>query len=150
VFPVFIIGCLALITFAFPVDNLSPRLATIMTLVLTSMVFKNRATSFLPAVSYLTLIDKYLNVALLILVTVAFENTWAFISTSRNTEHLDALFAWVFSIVWVAGHTIAGMHVYFGFAYEPWEVVEQNVAKLNDENSCYAYGPSGEENLKFL
>jgi hypothetical protein len=150
VFPVFILGCLAMIVFAFPADTLSPRLATIMTLVLTSMVFKNLTTAFLPAVPYLTLIDFYLNMSLVLLVTVALEITWAYVSTNPSVNHIDNGFAWIFSVVWVFGHIIAAGCVFSQCAYEPWQAVKRRVLQKADDNCDYQYGPPGDEELKVL
>jgi len=75
VLPVFIVGSLSLIAFAFPVDELDSRLSINLTLVLTSMVFKNLVSSFIPKISYLTLLDAYVNFSFVLLVLVAFENT---------------------------------------------------------------------------
>jgi hypothetical protein len=149
VFPVFIVGCLALTAFAFPAKDLTSRLTIITTLVLTSMVFKNMTTSFIPAVPYLTLIDKYLNASLLILVGVAFENT--LVSGSDDLVDLDTWFAWAFSFFWIAGHAAGAICLWTGQFYEPWNKVMEKLTESADADNTYKYGSSvADEHLKTL
>ena len=70
----FCIVTLCWLSFIYPCDQLENRLSTNMTLVLTSVAFKFTLSSFVPPVSFLTALDKYVLLNFFYLLGVIVEN----------------------------------------------------------------------------
>jgi len=150
VLPMLLIGCLACTAFAFPVEDLGSRQGLVVTLLLTTMVFKSALSRHLPQVTYQTLLYSYLNVALVVLCALSFEMTWANIHNgSELARSIDNLASWLVVALWAGGHAIFfGAHS-LGILFESWDRVRSNLIKnKNAASAAYKYGSLGEADLK--
>ena len=82
-------GCLTGLSFtvsSIPLDDVQGRLSVTLTLLLTLVAYKLVISAELPAVSYLTILDKYILVCILLLVAVTVESA---VSSAVASEALD-------------------------------------------------------------
>ena len=72
-----------------PYEDLSDRMSTTMTLMLTIVAFKFVISGYIPPTPYLTLLDKYILTAYILISTVMFENfVVAYVPTNKNPNHI--------------------------------------------------------------
>ena len=114
----FIIVTLNFSIFAFSYESLGDRLGIVMTLVLTAVAFKLLLAEQLPDVSYMTILDKYVVMGIILLTVMALECCclFLFIDDMTNTEHVhkvDQIFGKALLISWLIGNAM-----YFNFWQE--------------------------------
>lgn len=71
--PVFFFVPMACLQFTVPRDNTEARLSVSMAIVLTAVAHKYSMTSLVPAISYLTFLDKYVLASLLLITIITFQ-----------------------------------------------------------------------------
>jgi len=123
-----------------PAKDFADRMALSLTLLLTAVAFKQVVSSYLPAISYLTTLDKYILCGFLMQVLVVLQNTLAKIEVDALSD--DAEVAWSFSDFWggiLLTCYMVAYHAYFlyqasndGFRGRD-AVFEESVGKWLDE-----------------
>lgn len=102
---IFVIVLFAASVYAIPASDFAARVSVNLTLLLTAVAFKFVTNSWVPQVSYLTLLDKYTIVAILMLVIQVLENFVVSLNQDEDDNvNRDKIFAIVFTVVWVAFH----------------------------------------------
>lgn len=71
--PVFFFVPMAMLQFAVPRETVADRLSVSLAIVLTAVAHKYSMTSLVPAISYLTFLDKYVISSLLLIVVITFQ-----------------------------------------------------------------------------
>ncbi|XP_019617103.1 PREDICTED: acetylcholine receptor subunit beta-like 1 [Branchiostoma belcheri] len=105
----FLIMALSFTVFFIPVEDYKDRLGVIFTLLLTTVAFKLVVSQYLPTVSYLTLLDKYVLACIIFQWVVAVQSTVASVIRDKNSARL---FDWVSAGVLVVVVLLA--HLFFG------------------------------------
>lgn len=142
---------LTVCSFAVPVDTVGDRLAASLALVLTCSAYKFSVAAMVPAVSYLTLLDKYVLTCSAYLAFVVAENAlvgWLALrhqydgeeehaEAVRLAEDVDFVFL-VFGFV-----VIVATHVYFGIRWrralrEAENMIEDNHAQQMARGEAHA------------
>ncbi len=148
VIPLFIIVGLAFVSFALPLTQLNDRLSVILTMVLTSVAFKYVVAGYLPKVSYLTLLDKYVLISFVVLGITAVQNAIVFRKSMDDDVDMDALergdrvFVSVIAGIWIIVNLsiLAGSKTQFFF--HTWQQVRANAARLQKlKDDSYKYSP---------
>ena len=73
--PMFVLTSLTGLTWAVPPTDVADRLSVSLTLVLTAVAYKLTVAANIPQVAYLTLLDKFVSLCFIFMVTVAVENS---------------------------------------------------------------------------
>eukprot|EP01038_Epipyxis_sp_PR26KG_P016862 gene16862-23109_t len=76
--PTFSICSLSFLAFCYPPNDLSDRLSVTLTLLLTAAAYKVFTAQILPAISYLTYADIYIQISFILVCMIAIENAVAF------------------------------------------------------------------------
>merc|ERR1712085_103115 len=73
--PISVISLLSLTTFSVPPEETGDRLAMNITLLLTAVAFKYTTSSYLPQISYMTLVDKFNMFCMLVILISCLSHT---------------------------------------------------------------------------
>ncbi|XP_019633822.1 PREDICTED: neuronal acetylcholine receptor subunit alpha-9-I-like [Branchiostoma belcheri] len=121
----FIIIALSFTVFSIPLEDHKDRLGITFTLLLTTVAFKLVVSQYLPTVSYLTLLDKYVLGCVIFQCVVAVQNTVA--SVIRDKEHarlFDGVCVGLFGAAVLLAHLVIGIYV--------WMKRKENSRKLQE------------------
>lgn len=129
VVPFFLICVLVFVTFLFEPDDLSGRLSVSLALLLTAVAFKFVVASSLPLVEYLTLIDRYFLLGILLIFVVSVENAIVRaldLYESEYTVLVDRLFLYISGGIWLVGHLVALLVAWCHpeRLFTPWDQVQ--------------------------
>lgn len=136
---IFVLVEASITTIAIPPSDFGGRSGISFTLLLTIIAFRFVMVSVVPQVDYLTLLDKYNFIAVLMLMLVILENfffsTYFFPLTPDGEQNEEALsvdkwFALAFTLFWFLLHILLYMATYFNIFAKPWDRVEA------DKNKC--------------
>ena len=109
----FIIMMMCFTTFAVPLNDIADRLAIAMTTMLTSVAFKTYVADQLPDISYLTFLDKYLFLGIVILVVIVVEtllmNAMEFLNDEQK-QKLDQQLGGGLMVLFLGGNLVAFKH----------------------------------------
>lgn len=139
----FAIVLISLSVVAIDVTDYASRLGILITSVLTAVAFKFVTGSWVPNVSYLTLLDKYIIFAFVVLSVVVFESFVVALfpdDAYHAATVLDDVIMAIIATVWVLLHVLIAVGARTGWFYIPWERV------LEDDNaqSQWVYVKTGE------
>ena len=132
---IFVLVEASITTIAIPPSDYGGRAGIAFTLLLTIIAFRFVMVSVVPQVDYLTLLDKYNLVAVLMLALVILENfffsSYFFPLTIDGDENEQALvvdkwFAFTFTLFWFALHILLYTATYFNIFAKPWSQVESD------------------------
>lgn len=94
----------ALTQWGVPRENVGERLGIVFGLLLALVALKLSSTNMVPALSYLTILDKYLVLAYVFCTAVAIESAClSFVVDEEAQAEVDTLCLRVFSVVWAGG-----------------------------------------------
>jgi len=106
----FLIVGLVFTTFATSYENSSSRVASVLTLILTSVAYRFSIAGTLPRISYLTTVDVYLSASTLMLVLLAVWNSLVGILISKRgasfTKRVDDCVFVLFGGAYLIGHVL--------------------------------------------
>ena len=120
----FLIVMFAASVYVIPYDNFSERASVNMTLLLTAVAFKFVTVGWVPQVSYLTLLDWYTIIAILMLMVQVLENfIVAIFSDMDNIGEIDEMFAISYVVVWVGFHLLIVVGAKFMWFCASWDKV---------------------------
>ncbi|XP_078621390.1 gamma-aminobutyric acid receptor subunit beta-like isoform X2 [Branchiostoma floridae x Branchiostoma japonicum] len=121
----FIIMALSFTAFSIPLEEHKDRLGIIFTLLLTTVAFKLVVSQYLPTVSYLTLLDKYVLGCIIFQCSVAVQNTVASAIRDKNSASLfDSICMATFGAVVILANLLFGIFV--------WMKMSKNKGKLRE------------------
>ncbi|XP_066265838.1 gamma-aminobutyric acid receptor subunit beta-like [Branchiostoma lanceolatum] len=121
----FVIGALSFTVFSIKPEEHKDRLGIIFTLLLTTVAFKLVVSQYLPTVSYLTLLDKYVLGCIIFQCSVAVENTLA-------SVFKDGYSAWVFDSVCAAIFAAVVLLAHLVFGRIIWMKMNKNKRELRE------------------
>ncbi|XP_035662492.1 acetylcholine receptor subunit alpha-type acr-16-like [Branchiostoma floridae] len=105
----FVIMGLSFTVFSIPPEEHKDRLGITFTLLLTTVAFKLVVSQYLPTVSYLTLLDKYVLGCIIFQCCVAVENTLASVFWDKKSARMfDRVCGSILAVVFVLAHLIFG------------------------------------------
>lgn len=111
--PTFSICSLSFLAFCFPPDNLSDRLSVALTLLLTAAAYKVFTAQILPAISYLTYADIYIQVSFTFVCIIAIENAVAFRIRNPTTQNnFDDICVIALLVIWAFFNVIVAYTIY--------------------------------------
>jgi len=146
VVPLFLIVMLSMCAFALPVSDLSDRMSVVLTLVLTSVAFKYVVAGYLPKMSYMTFLDKYVLISFVMLCGVALENCVMFIKDQQNYDvtKADNIFLGVVYGLFALMHILLFLGVKCGAFVDTWARVEERRKVMQKiKEAAYAYAETG-------
>eukprot|EP00002_Diphylleia_rotans_P005451 TRINITY_DN14593_c0_g1_i1.p1 TRINITY_DN14593_c0_g1~~TRINITY_DN14593_c0_g1_i1.p1 ORF type:complete len:379 (-),score=81.43 TRINITY_DN14593_c0_g1_i1:192-1304(-) len=120
---VFLIVLCAATVQAIDVHDFPDRMSVTITLLLTAVAFKFVTNSYIPQVSYLTLLDKYTMFSFVMLSSVVLENYLITHLSRDNARDVDNIFTVVFVALWLLIHFVIGVGNRFNFFHQSWERV---------------------------
>jgi hypothetical protein len=123
----FLITCMAAYTFSISPNDSTDRLELNFTLVLTTVAFKYTVSSYLPRITYLTLMDKYVLLTFMFLGLTGLENAVvAVIVDDDLTSTIDKSFLYGAGGLWLLMHMAGVVCVWRKSFYNSWgEKVEE-------------------------
>eukprot|EP01106_Pelomyxa_sp_JSP_P013281 TRINITY_DN3922_c0_g1_i3.p1 TRINITY_DN3922_c0_g1~~TRINITY_DN3922_c0_g1_i3.p1 ORF type:complete len:412 (-),score=78.42 TRINITY_DN3922_c0_g1_i3:74-1309(-) len=124
VFMMFLIVTMSFLTFSIPPEDEESRLSLNLTLVLTAVAYKYVIAGYLPKTTYLTLLDKYVFVAFIMLVSVTVENALVSSFESPFSNTIDHYTEWTVIPFWVVLHLFVFAASVLGLFRESWETVD--------------------------
>jgi hypothetical protein len=125
----FLIVMFAASVVGIPYNDFADRLSTTMTLLLTAVAFKFVTNSWVPAVSYLTLLDKYTMLAICMIMLQVLENFICVMFEGDDVALKDSYFALTYVCVWVSFHIYIYIGTYLNWFCLPWsKVIEEDDA----------------------
>lgn len=117
----FLITLMAAYTFSIDVTDAASRLELNFTLVLTSVAFKYTVSSYLPRITYLTLMDKYVLATFVFLGVVGFENASVAVLSNKDTgRFVDRIFLCGAGGMWLLLHLIGLVCIWRKSFYPKW------------------------------
>eukprot|EP01083_Nonionella_stella_P283914 966386_1 len=129
-----------------PIDDDDPkfipdRLAVTVTLMLTAVMFKYVITEQLPKVTYLTLMDYYLNLGFIMLTVLTIENAlsgWTKWSVDKRNQ-MDFWIGFIFGMIWFITH-IFWVIILFNNSIGriPWQRMDELDQEAADHQFQYA------------
>ena len=125
-----LITALTFLSFAVKAGAPGDRIQITLTLLLTSVAFIYHAQQFVPTVSYLTLIDKYILACVIFQFFMAIQNA---ISGLLSNSELLSTFEWICLEIAVFGFAV--IHVYFG--YVSWKCTRDAKKKMERDRKTY-------------
>ena len=127
----FLIVMFAASVYAIPISDFSSRVSVNITLLLTAVAFKFVTNTWVPQVSYLTLLDKYTMIAIFMLMVQVLENfIVALRSDHENVDDHDGYFAIIYTVSWILFHVVILIGNKFNWFCKSWDKV------LNDDDSA--------------
>jgi hypothetical protein len=111
-----------------PFKQFSNRMSITMTLLLTIVAFKFVVGTYVPPTPYLTLLDKYVISAFLLMGAVILENfivSFAPSTSSTFVHKADFGFAFILSTIWILFHFFVVLGTYNGLFFLEWEEVRK-------------------------
>lgn len=143
VVPLAVITGLVMIAFALPIEDLNDRMSVVLTLLLTAVAFKYVVSSYLPKVTYLTLLDKYILSSLILIFCTAAENAFVYLGREGDgAQEVDYIAAAIYGSLWLllnVGFLLGSQTRLF---YESWDEVEKRRQRLQAErDASFQYAP---------
>lgn len=118
-----------------PFDELANRMGITMTLLLTIVAFKFVIATYVPPTPYLTLLDKYILAAFILIGLVVFENFLISFADadSLSAQRVDTSFAFILSILWICFHIFVIIGTHRSWFYLSWEAVRESDEATSQE-----------------
>ena len=132
----FLIVVLSLTTTAVAHENYHDRASITLTLLLTGVAFKFVVTNYVPPTKYVTLLDQYMLLGLVILGVVAFENYVVSFLTKSASDIIDIVICYVIIFCWIVFHIYLVMAVNYGWFRKGWD----KVLHEDDCDAKFIYG----------
>lgn len=113
---------------AIDMTDYSSRLSILITSVLTAVAFKFVTVNWVPNVSYLTRLDKYIIFTFIMLSFVVLESFFVSLVPSRHYDigrGFDVAIVSVFVVIWIVLHLFIWVGSVKNYFYKPWDVVLQ-------------------------
>ncbi|XP_019626606.1 PREDICTED: gamma-aminobutyric acid receptor subunit beta-like [Branchiostoma belcheri] len=126
----YIIIALSFTVFSIPLEDHKDRLGITFTLLLTTVAFKLVVSQYLPTVSYLTLLDKYVLGCIIFQCVVAVQNTVASVIRDKERARLfDGVCVGLFGTAVLLAHLFIGIVV--------WMKWKKNSGKLQEVDNKF-------------
>eukprot|EP01105_Mastigella_eilhardi_P008606 TRINITY_DN2081_c0_g1_i2.p1 TRINITY_DN2081_c0_g1~~TRINITY_DN2081_c0_g1_i2.p1 ORF type:complete len:408 (-),score=116.32 TRINITY_DN2081_c0_g1_i2:24-1247(-) len=123
--PLALIVSLSFLSAVFPTGDAASRLALTVTLLLTAVAFKGTTTSYLPKISYLTMLDVFIVAAFSTLSLVVCENSLLSVISDKHVAHAcDVACLAALGVLWLL--TLASLFVAkVASAHQSWTAIRE-------------------------
>ena len=125
----FLIVFIALSVWALDVHDYSSRISVLMTTVLTVVAFKFVTINMVPAVPYLTLMDKYMLATFMVLTFIVIENVALVTLDVDTARDVDDKFSLCALVLWILIHIL----IFIGDEFELFRTNWDSLACENDK-----------------
>ena len=135
-FITFLIVMLSYTVYIVDVHDFSARMGILETNFLTAVAFKFTINTYIPAVSYLTLLDIYMILTFTFIFAIVVASVIMSLLDKDDAQYLNFYFTLITSITWISIHILILISNYFGLLTPSWEYVENHQEnRYSDENA---------------
>lgn len=113
VVPIFLMVLLSFVSFATECSDFADRMQIDLTLVLTLAAFKYATAQYIPTMSYLTYLDKYIIASFLYITLVTGQSVLCYSLAEEIQSVFNRISAIVFLVTWFAVNILCGIYVTF-------------------------------------
>ena len=135
-FITFLIVMLSYTVFIIDVHDFAARMGILETNFLTAVAFKFTINTYVPAVSYLTLLDMYMILTFTFIFAIVVASVIMSLLDKDDAQNFNFYFTCITSITWILIHFFIIIANYFGLLTPSWEYVENHQENyFADENA---------------
>lgn len=135
VFVNFLIVMISLSVYVIDAQDFASRLGILETNLLTAVAFKFVINSWVPNVSYLTLLDKYIILTFVIIFAIVVASFTMHFLNEDDANKLNNIFTYTTASLWIFVHLMIIISYYFQLLTPSWAYVEAN----QDDSGGEAY-----------